>query len=170
MSTAQGYTAAVRWYALALVIVIFDQLSKHLVQVNFELYERLPLMPMLDFTLVYNEGAAWSFLSDAGGWQRWLFTAISSVVSMVLVIWLARVATQERLLCFSLAAILGGAIGNLIDRILLGKVVDFVLVYYRDWHFPAFNLADSAITIGAIAMLLDIFIGGEESPQQPLET
>lgn len=166
MSSEQGYVAAGRWYLLALAIVIFDQISKYVVQANFELYERLPLMPMLDFTLVYNEGAAWSFLSNAGGWQRWLFTAISSVVSVVLVIWLARVARQERMLCFSLAAILGGAIGNLIDRILLGKVVDFVLVYYRDWHFPAFNLADSAITIGAIAMLLDIFIGGEESPQQ----
>ncbi|MBT8150321.1 MAG: lipoprotein signal peptidase [Gammaproteobacteria bacterium] len=162
----RGYAAATPWYLFAIALVAIDQLSKYLVQANFELYERLPLLPLLDFTLVYNEGAAWSFLSDAGGWQRWLFTAISSVVSVVLVIWIARTAVNETLLCFALAAILGGAVGNLIDRVMLGKVVDFVLVYYKDWYFPAFNVADAAITVGAAAMLLDIFVGGEKSGQQ----
>lgn len=155
----QGYGAAIRWYALAVLIIALDQLSKYLVQAHFELYERLPLLPFLDFTLVYNEGAAWSFLSNAGGWQRWLFTAISSVVSVVLVVWLSRVTRHEKMLCLALAAILGGAVGNLIDRVLLGKVVDFVLVYHGDWYFPAFNIADSAITLGAAAMLLDIMRG-----------
>lgn len=157
--TGQGYSAASRWYALAVLIIALDQLSKYLVQVHFDLYERLPLLPFLDFTLVYNEGAAWSFLSDAGGWQRWLFTAISSVVSVVLVVWLSRATSQEKILCLALAAILGGAVGNLVDRVLLGKVVDFVLVYHGDWYFPAFNIADAAITLGAAAMLLDILRG-----------
>ncbi|NNL57287.1 MAG: lipoprotein signal peptidase [Pseudomonadales bacterium] len=146
-------------YALALGIIVADQLSKYWVQLNFELYERMPLLPFLDFTLVYNKGAAWSFLSDAGGWQRWLFTAISLVVSVLLVVWIARVQRSQRLLLFALACILGGAVGNLVDRVMLGQVVDFVLVYYRDWYFPAFNLADSAITVGAGCMILDIFIG-----------
>lgn len=165
-SGALGYAGAWRWYALALLIIVADQFSKYLVQANFELYDRLALLPVLDLTLVYNEGAAWSFLSDAGGWQRWLFTAISSIVSVVLVVWIARSPGSERLLCFALAAILGGAIGNLIDRVLLGKVVDFVLVYYRDWYFPAFNVADAAITLGAGAMLLDIFVGSGSRDRQ----
>ena len=118
-----------RWYLLALFVVIADQLSKYWVQASFELYERLPLLSFLDFTLVYNEGAAWSFLSDAGGWQRWLFTAISLIVSVVLMVWIARLQGRQRLLLMALACILGGAIGNLIDRVMLGKVVDFVLVY-----------------------------------------
>ncbi len=146
------------WYLLALIIITLDQLSKYWVQANFELYERLPLLSFLDFTLVYNEGAAWSFLSDAGGWQRWLFTAISLGVSVVLVVWMARLQGNQHLLLIALTFILGGAVGNLIDRVLLGKVVDFVLVYYRDWYFPAFNVADAAISLGAAFMLLDMFI------------
>ena len=152
MSTARW------WYLLALIIITLDQLSKHWIQSNFELYERLPLLSFLDFTLVYNEGAAWSFLSDAGGWQRWLFTAISLVVSVVLVVWMARLQANQYLLFIALTLILGGAVGNLIDRVLLGKVVDFVLVYYRDWYFPAFNVADAALSLGTVFMLLDIFI------------
>ncbi len=146
------------WYLLALIIIALDQLSKHWIQSNFELYERLPLLSFLDFTLVYNEGAAWSFLSDAGGWQRWLFTAISLGVSVVLVVWIARLQANQYVLLIALTFILGGAVGNLIDRVLLGKVVDFVLVYYRDWYFPAFNVADAAISLGAAFMLLDMFI------------
>ena len=116
MSTARW------WYLLALIIITLDQLSKYWVQANFELYERLPLLSFLDFTLVYNEGAAWSFLSDAGGWQRWLFTAISLGVSVVLVVWMARLQGNQHLLLIALTFILGGAVGNLIDRVLLGKV------------------------------------------------
>ena len=132
-------------------------------QLSFFEGERVNLLPILDFTLVYNKGAAWSFLSDAGGWQRWLFTAISSVVSIVLVIWIHRLVAIQKILLIALTFILAGAVGNLIDRIMLGKVVDFVLFYYDGHYFPAFNVADSAITLGAIMMLIDIFWGPSEA-------
>ncbi|MDA8694042.1 signal peptidase II [Pseudomonadales bacterium] len=151
------------WYALAIVIIVLDQLSKYWVQLSFFEGERVNLLPILDFTLVYNKGAAWSFLSDAGGWQRWLFTAISSVVSIVLVIWIHRLVAIQKILLIALTLILAGAVGNLIDRIMLGKVVDFVLFYYDGHYFPAFNVADSAITLGAIMMLIDIFWGPSEA-------
>lgn len=150
------------WYGLVIALVIADQLSKYWVQASFFEGERLNLLPILDFTLVYNEGAAWSFLSDAGGWQRWLFTAISSVVSVVLIVWIYRLERSQLLLLMALTLILSGAVGNLIDRVMLGKVVDFVLFYYDGWYFPAFNVADSAITVGAVFMLADVFFG----PQQ----
>lgn len=146
------------WYGLAVVIVIADQLTKMWIQQSFDLYQRVALLPWLDFTLVYNKGAAWSFLSNAGGWQRWLFTAISSIISVVLVVWMRRVERNQIYLLTALTLILGGAVGNLIDRVMLGMVVDFVLVYYKDWYFPAFNLADSAITVGAGFMLIDMFV------------
>lgn len=151
------------WYILALVIVVLDQLSKYWVQISFFEGERVNLLPILDFTLVYNKGAAWSFLSDAGGWQRWLFTAISSVVSVVLVVWIHRLVAIQKILLIALTLILAGAVGNLIDRVLLGKVVDFVLFYYDGHYFPAFNVADSAITLGAIFMLIDVFFGPSET-------
>ncbi|MDB2410166.1 signal peptidase II [Pseudomonadales bacterium] len=151
------------WYALAIVIIVFDQLTKYWVQLSFFEGERVNLLPILDFTLVYNKGAAWSFLSDAGGWQRWLFTAISSVVSIVLVIWIHRLVAIQKILLIALTLILAGAVGNLIDRIILGKVVDFVLFYYDGHYFPAFNVADCAITLGAIMMLIDVFWGPSEA-------
>ena len=151
------------WYTLAIVIIVLDQLSKYWVQLSFFEGERVNLLPILDFTLVYNKGAAWSFLSDAGGWQRWLFTAISSVVSIVLVIWIHRLVAIQKILLIALTFILAGAVGNLIDRIMLGKVVDFVLFYYDGHYFPAFNVADSAITLGAIMMLIDVFWGPSEA-------
>ena len=106
-------------------------------------------------TLAHNYGAAFSFLSDAGGWQRWLFTGLSSVVTVVLIVWLLRLTAAEKLTAAALALIIGGAIGNLADRIKHGYVVDFIDVFYRDWHWPAFNVADSAITCGVILLLLD---------------
>ena len=154
-----------RWYLLALAILLLDQLSKHWMQAHFFEYERLTVLPMFDLTLVYNTGAAWSFLSDAGGWQRWLFATISFVVSAVLVVWIYRLPVAQKLLACSLTCILGGAVGNLVDRVLLGKVVDFFSVYYSGWYFPAFNVADSAITIGAVLMLVDIFSSGQRELQ-----
>lgn len=151
------------WYGLALLLIVLDQITKQWVQVEFFEGQRVNLLPILDFTLVYNEGAAWSFLSDAGGWQRWLFTAISSIVSLVLVVWIYRLQRGQTLLLIALSLILAGAIGNLIDRVMLGKVVDFVLFYYNDWYFPAFNLADSVITLGAIFMIADIFVNQPEA-------
>ena len=145
------------WYGIALALLIADQVTKQLVLVSFYEYERVELLPILDFTLVYNPGAAWSFLSDAGGWQRWLFIAISAVVSCVLVVWIHRLPAGKTLLVISLSLILGGALGNLYDRVMLGKVVDFILLHYQSWHFPAFNVADSAISVGALLMIIDIF-------------
>ena len=162
MSNSTSHSLRWAWYALAAVIIVLDQLSKYWVQVSFFEFERINLLPILDFTLVYNKGAAWSFLSDAGGWQRWLFTGISSVVSIVLVIWIHRLVAVQKLLLIALTLILAGAVGNLIDRVLIGKVVDFVLFYYDGHYFPAFNVADSAITIGAIFMLADVFWGPSE--------
>ena len=106
-------------------------------------------------TLAHNYGAAFSFLSDAGGWQRWLFTGLASVVTVVLVIWLLRLTAKERMLAAALSLVIGGAVGNLIDRIINGYVVDFIDVYYRDWHWPAFNVADSAISCGIVLLLID---------------
>ena len=163
MSHSTNHSLRWAWYALAAVIIVLDQLSKYWVQVSFFEFERINLLPILDFTLVYNKGAAWSFLSDAGGWQRWLFTGISSVVSIVLVVWIHRLVAVQKLLLIALTLILAGAVGNLIDRVLLGKVVDFVLFYYDGHYFPAFNVADSAITVGAIFMLADVFWGPSEA-------
>jgi signal peptidase II len=123
------------------------------------LYQPLPVMPSFNLTLMYNQGAAFSFLSDAGGWQRWLFALIAFAVSVALLWWLKRLDRREKRLAIALALILGGALGNLIDRLLLGHVVDFLDVYYADWHWPAFNIADSAISAGAVLMVIDSLFG-----------
>jgi len=115
----------------------------------------MPVLPSFNLTLVYNEGAAFSFLSDQDGWQRWFFVVIGLVVTLVLVIWISRLAVAQRLTAIALSLVVGGAIGNIIDRLLLGHVVDFIDIYYKDWHWPAFNVADSAITLGVILMLID---------------
>lgn len=143
-----------KYLLLALLLLVLDQLSKWWVLANYQPYEVESLLPVFNMTLVFNKGAAFSFLSDAGGWQRWFFTGLSSVVSMALLVWLLRLKSDERLTAVSLALILGGALGNLIDRIRLGQVVDFLDFHWQQWHWPAFNLADSAITIGVIFMLL----------------
>jgi signal peptidase II len=119
------------------------------------------------FTLLHNEGAAFSFLSDAGGWQRYLLVGVSTVVSIFIAGWLYRIYKAEKLLALSLAFILGGAIGNLVDRAVQGYVVDFIVVYYDSYYFPAFNIADSAITIGAGLLILDMFYkpGGDKLGQ-----
>lgn len=144
-----------RWYFLAAFIVVIDQLTKYWVSATFSYGETLEVLPALNFTLVHNMGAAFSFLSDAGGWQRWFFATVSMVVSVVLAVWLARLSSHQRLLALALSLVLGGAIGNLWDRVVLGYVVDFIDVYYQQYHWPAFNIADSAITIGAILLILD---------------
>ncbi len=155
-TTAAAGTAALgRWLLLALVVVIIDQASKWAVLGRFAYGERLNLVPgWFDFTLVYNTGAAFSFLAGAGGWQRWFFTALAVIASVVIVFMLRRHGGQP-LFATALALIMGGAIGNAIDRIVHAKVVDFLLFYRGDWYFPAFNLADSAITLGAILLIVD---------------
>ncbi len=147
-----------KWLWLSIVVVILDQSSKLWIDSNMTLYERLPLIDgFFDLTLAYNTGAAFSFLADAGGWQRWFFTILSTVVTLILVVWLKRLPAHEKITAVALALIIGGAIGNLIDRIAYGHVIDFLLVYYQQWSWPAFNVADSAISVGVILMLLALF-------------
>ena len=152
-----------RWLWLSVVVIALDQLSKQLVETSFMLYETLPVVPFFNLTLAYNEGAAFSFLSDQGGWQRWLFSGLALLVTVVLIIWLSRLRS-ERLLAASLSLVIGGAVGNLIDRILFGHVIDFLDVYYGQMHWPAFNVADSAITLGVILMFLDAFLEQKKKP------
>ena len=150
-------SSAIKWIWLSVVIVVFDQLSKYYISHEFVLYESLTLFPGLNITYVHNLGAAFSFLSDAGGWQRWLFTGLSGGVSILLIFWLKRHPESGLWLAIALALILGGALGNMIDRIYLGYVIDFIDVYYGKWHWPAFNIADSAISIGAVMLIIDSF-------------
>jgi len=149
------------WLWLSLAILLLDQASKWLVLTTLEPYQVIELVPNLNLTLMFNTGAAFSFLSDAGGWQRWVFAGIAIAVTLALVVWLLRLKPHERWLAAALALIIGGALGNLIDRMLLGHVVDFVQVYlpflpfaiFNPW--PAFNVADSAITIGVALLLIE---------------
>ncbi len=150
-----------RWYLLAVLIVVLDQLTKQWVSSSFSYGESLELLPFLNLTLVHNMGAAFSFLSDAGGWQRWFFAIVSLIVSVVLIVWLSRLPARQYLLATALALVLGGAIGNLWDRVFLGYVVDFVDIYYQKYHWPAFNVADTAITIGAILLILESLLSSK---------
>jgi len=150
-----GNKLAFAWLLMSVVIIVLDLWTKGLATESLTLYRPVELTSWLNMTLAHNYGAAFSFLSDAGGWQRWLFTGLASVVTLVLIVWLWRLPANEKLTGAALGLIIGGAVGNLIDRIMNGYVVDFIDVYYRGWHWPAFNLADSAITGGVILLLLD---------------
>lgn len=150
---------ASNWLWLALAVLALDQWTKRLVVERFELLEEQVLAPMLSLKLLHNEGAAFSLLSTAGGWQRWLFIALALAISVAILIWLRRLpAHGQHLVAAGMALVMGGALGNVADRIRLGYVVDFILVHYEDWSFPAFNIADSAITIGAGLLILDSLI------------
>lgn len=146
-----------------MIAVALDQATKLTIVATMRLYESIPVISFFNLTYVHNEGAAFSFLSDAGGWQRWFFAGLATIISIIIAIWLARLKKHEILLAMSLALILGGAIGNLIDRLAYGYVIDFLDFYYKTWHFPAFNVADSAITIGVGLMLLESFGVGNRS-------
>ncbi len=150
--------SGLRFLPLIVLLIALDQLVKVWVVHHFSLLERVHVLPVLDFILTYNTGAAFSFLSDSSGWQRWLFVGLALAVSTVLVLWLRRLHAGQRLLGGGLALIVGGALGNMIDRLWHGQVVDFVLVHWRQHYFPAFNVADSAITVGAALLLLDALI------------
>jgi len=142
------------WLLIAAAIAALDQASKIYVNAGFHYAERVNVLPVFDLTLLYNPGAAFSFLANAGGWQRWFFTALAAVAA-VFIIWLLHRHRGQRRFNLALAVILGGAVGNLIDRSLHGHVVDFLLFYWRDWYFPAFNLADAAISGGAALLIAD---------------
>jgi len=142
-----------RWLWLSALVVALDQGTKWMAEAALDPYLPVALVPSLNLTLMYNEGAAFSFLAGAGGWQRWFFAGLATLVTIALGVWLHRLKATERMTATGIALVMGGAVGNLIDRILTGRVVDFIDVYYADWHWPAFNLADSAITLG-VALLL----------------
>lgn len=147
------------WLWLSALVMALDLLTKNIVLESLRFAERVTVIPgYFDWTHVYNTGAAFSFLAGESGWQRWFFAAIAVVVSAVLVVWLKRLKPNETWLAVGLALVLGGALGNLYDRVVLGHVVDFILVHWQNTHyFPAFNLADSAITVGAVLLALDMF-------------
>ena len=147
------------WLVLSLLVLVIDQVSKAHFEGSLEMFQQIVVIPdYFSWTLAYNTGAAFSFLADGGGWQRWLFALIAVVVSAVLVVWLKRLGRDDTWLAIALALVLGGALGNLYDRIALGHVIDFILVHWQNrWYFPAFNFADSAITVGAIMLALDMF-------------
>ncbi len=147
------------WYALAAGVVALDQYTKGLAELMLDYGRAVEILPVLNFTLQYNPGAAFSFLSDAGGWQRYFFSGVAILISGVLVIWIYQLERGQRLLALSLALILGGALGNLWDRLVLGHVVDFISVHYASSYFPAFNVADSAIFVGAVLMIYDSLFG-----------
>ena len=156
-----------RWLPLTLAVIVLDQITKLLVVQHFSYGERLNLLPVLDLTLAYNKGAAWSFLDAASGWQRWMFSGLAVAVAVVLVVWLKRLkARTQGLLACALSLILAGALGNVIDRVRLGHVIDFILAYWNEHAFPVFNVADSAITVGAAMLLLDAFLETRRSKVQ----
>lgn len=154
-----------KWLWLSLLAVILDQASKLAIAASMQLYESIRIMPFFKLTYVHNTGAAFSFLSEAGGWQRWFFAGLALVISAVIAVWLTRLKKHETLLAVALALVLGGAVGNLIDRLVYGYVIDFLDVYYNTWHWPAFNIADSAITLGVMLMLAESF--GLGQPKRP---
>lgn len=151
----KGWKGMLPWLGLTVVIIILDQISKRVILDTLALHEPVAVMPGFNLMLTYNTGAAFSFLSDAGGWQRWLFSGFAVIISAILLVWLYRLPRQASWLACALALIMGGAVGNLWDRVQYGHVVDFIQVYYQQWYWPAFNLADSAITVGAVMLIID---------------
>ncbi|QEP44540.1 lipoprotein signal peptidase [Ectothiorhodospiraceae bacterium BW-2] len=147
-----------KYLLLTLLVLILDQWTKQLATAHLLYATPVEVIPsLLNWTLLHNTGAAFSFLSDAGGWQRWLFATLAIAISAIMLLWLSRLKSHQHWLAIALALILGGAIGNLWDRLALGYVVDFIDIYYQQWHWPAFNIADSAISLGAVMLIIDTF-------------
>jgi signal peptidase II len=147
---------------ISLLVIVLDQIAKQVALAWLSLHQAVHVMPGLDWYLTYNTGAAFSFLADAGGWQRWFFTITTIVISAVILFWITRIPKQEKITAVSLCLILGGAIGNLIDRLSLGYVVDYIQVWLGNYPWPAFNIADAAISIGAAVLILSSFIKSEK--------
>ncbi|PWV59309.1 signal peptidase II [Plasticicumulans acidivorans] len=144
-----------RWLWLSGLVLVIDQLTKFVAESVLAPYQPVAVLPSFNLMLAYNTGAAFSFLATAGGWQRWLFTVLALTVSAALLVWLRRLQATERRLAVALALILGGAVGNMLDRLLWGHVIDFIDVYLGSNHWPAFNVADSAISVGAVLLVFD---------------
>jgi len=149
---------ASNWLWLSFFVVILDQATKALVVGAVKFKSSIELLPFLDIVYLENRGAAFSMLHDAGGWQRWFFIGLAVIVSIVLMMWLRKIRSSEQLiLAIGLSLVLGGALGNVIDRVWHSYVIDFIYFHWRDWYFPAFNIADSAISVGAGCLLIDAF-------------
>ncbi len=158
---ASSLPPGVPWLVLALVLVVADQVTKAWVLAALTPYEPIAVTPFFNLVLVHNTGAAFSLLADAGGWQRWFFVVLTVVIAAVVTVWLVRSARHQRATPLALALVLGGAIGNLIDRLRFGHVIDFLDFHAGGWHWPAFNLADSAITCGAVLLVVLALAGRE---------
>jgi signal peptidase II len=155
---AEARSSGLIYLWLTAAVVALDQLTKAAIEHSLGLYQSVVVLPVLEITRYHNTGAAFSFLADAAGWQRWLFTALAIIVSLALILWLRRIDRGDAALASSVALILAGALGNVIDRLRLGHVIDFIHVHWGEHYFPAFNVADSAITIGAALLLLDAWL------------
>ncbi|MCW8825648.1 MAG: signal peptidase II [Gammaproteobacteria bacterium] len=155
-----------KWLWLSLVVIVLDQLTKYLATDLLVYAEPVAVIPFFNLTLLHNTGAAFSFLSDAGGWQRWFFAVIAIVFSIGITIWLGRLDSKQRWLAIALSLVVGGALGNLWDRLYFGYVVDFIQLYYEQWYWPAFNIADSAIFVGAVMLLIDGFFGNSSESEK----
>ena len=157
-------TRFIAWMSIAMLVVLADQVTKWAIVEWVSLYEKIPLNSFINLTHQRNTGAAFSFLADAGGWQRWFFVALATGVSAAIVVWLWRIRNEgHAVLAAGLALVLGGAVGNLIDRITLGYVTDFIQVWFGNWPFPSFNIADAGISVGAAFLIIDaLFFSGRE--------
>lgn len=153
-----------RWLWLSLIVILLDQATKQIADAMLTYGDSVGILPFFDFTLLYNKGAAFSFLSDQDGWQRWFFIVLALVVTGVMLAWLSRLKREEKWVAVSLSLIIGGAVGNLIDRIHMGQVIDFIHLHYQGYYWPAFNIADSAIFIGVAIMLFDAFVLARKRP------
>ena len=149
------WKTGLHWLWISILIIIFDQISKEMALATLQLNQPLPITPFFNLALAFNKGSAFSFLSEASGWQVWFFAAIAFVISVVILFWLAKIPRTNVLNGIALSLILGGAIGNLLDRMIHGHVIDFIQLYYRQWAWPTFNLADSAICVGVILLIVD---------------
>ncbi len=156
-------STGLRFLWISLIVLILDQWSKHAVVAALDLYQSVQVAPFFNLTYVHNYGAAFSFLHSAGGWQRWFFTAIAIVVSIMILWWLRQTPRYQVRLPVAFSFILGGAIGNLYDRLVHGYVIDFLDFYVGQWHWPAFNIADCAIFIGAVLLIIDMIVRPEDA-------
>jgi signal peptidase II len=163
MITEEKRSRAANWLFLSVLVVLADQVSKNYIAQHFGEFEHITVLPILDITRMHNVGAAFSFLASASGWQRWVFIGLAVLVSIGIIVWLLRLQGHGLLAC-GLALVLGGALGNVIDRIRLGHVIDFIHFHWDQAYFPAFNVADSAITVGAACLLLDALFEGKRKP------